>query len=289
MKRIEFLLRDIKNMSNIGGGSYSDDLLLLYFNEAQESIRNVIYTANNEANILKDRYYLDLIAGQQDYVLPSRIYAVNSILTAKICSESEFAINRFTPLRYINYKDIGNEYGYSLLNNRLIFSSNNSYADRARIELIYNSLLPKLAKRSGIVETVIGNKVNLAEGYDAELGLKTDYLTFVDSDGEVLASDVKLVEQSGGELTVSSSTGIVTGSYCLIGEYSTTHSRLPIECENFLRKYVERRVAIGDSSPTDSDSTGILSDTEKLEISSLFEKSMDDCLYPVISPETPWL
>jgi hypothetical protein len=289
MKRIEFLIKDIKSMSNIGGGSYSDDLLVMYFNEAQSEIRNIIYNANNDANILKDRYNLDIVRGQREYDLPKRIYAVNSILTARASYLGGGSFQDFTPLKYLSYREFGREFGYTLLNNKFLLSINDSSSSTSTVEIVYNTLLPKLAKRSGKVASITGSNISLDEGADPDMYLKTDFLTFVDQDGNIVKSDVRLVEQVGTDLTVDSVTDITVGSYVLIGEYATTNSRLPLECEDFLRKYVERRVAIGDSAAKDMESTSLLTETEKAEITALFEKSSDDVLYPVISPETPWM
>ena len=80
MKRLEFLINDVRDMSNVDSSGFSDDLLSRYFNEAQSKIRNAIYIANNSANILRQFHYFSLVNGTEEYDLPERIYAENSIV-----------------------------------------------------------------------------------------------------------------------------------------------------------------------------------------------------------------
>jgi len=288
MKRLEFLIRQLRQSANIDGNDYSDELLERYFDEAQSKIRNIIFLSNNNSNILKRIYELDVVTGQREYPLPERMYAENSILTVKYLSNSTDR-DRWIPLRKLNIKSFETEFGYTLYNKELWLSAWPERSGFNQLQVIYNSQLPNLRLRSGSIQTISGNDVTLAAGFDGDLINKGDYLTFVEFDGSIVKSDIRILAQVGPTITVDDATGLGVGDYCLSGAYSTTNSELPVVCEEFLMKYVERRCAIGDSSAVDTNSTDLLTQEEKQEIMSLFEKSSDDVDYPIISPETPWL
>lgn len=289
MRRVEFLINQIRKNANVDSTRYNDDMICSILTEAQSEIRDIIFLANNDSNILKDIHYIDIQGGTRECALPERMFAENSIYSVGFRNQN-YDTEVYYPAKRINIKDFANEFGYCVFGKKLLISTRSIDPEIRRVKIIYNSQLPILQIRRGLVSAVVGNNITLTspkEGLDGY----SDFCCFVDASGELVKSDVKIVSYDSltGVLVVDNATGITSGLYALAGGYSTTNSKLPIEVEHFLVKASERRIAAMDSSQSDLQITGMLTGEERELVLSKFQKSSEDLIYPTISNDTPWI
>lgn len=289
MRRVEFLINQIRKNANVDSTRYNDDMLCSILTEAQSEIRDIIFLANNDSNILKDIHYIDVQSGVREYDLPERMFAENSIYSVGFRNQN-YDTEIYYPAKKINIKDFGNEFGYCVFGKKILVSTRSIDPEVRRIKIIYNTQLPILQIRRGLVSGVAGNNITLTSAKEGLDGY-SDFCCFVDASGEIVKTDVKIVSYDAptGALVVDNASGITSGLYALAGEYSTTNSLLPIEVEHFLVKASERRIASMDSSQSDISITGALTAEERELVLSKFQKSSEDLVYPIISNDTPWI
>lgn len=287
-KRVEFLLNEIRQQCFSQNSTFSDRVLELYLNEAQNQIRKVIFLSNNENNILKSQYEIPILSGVYSYDLPSRVFAQNSMTAVR--GKYQFGdTEKYETLLPVSIRNFNKIYGYTLLNGKIMISSLSNSINLQSIEITYSGDLPNLARRMGKVSSISGNTVILS-GYDSNIDFSeyTDYVTAVDKDSIQQDTDIEIITYtpSTGTLIVDNSSGISVGDYILAGENSVNKSKLPNLCEDYLKIYVERRIAKEDSDSKGFPISNLFYESERADIASIFAESNEDIRLPELSPNT---
>lgn len=279
MRRVEHLINDIRfNSNQLDTNRFSDIRLLKLLNNAQRAIQNALFTSDMSDHILKKTALIDTIADQEEYDLPTDIYAHSSISTVKRAINS--SNSSYVVLNQISDKETRNQMGYTVFNDKLIISPIPNVSITSGIKVFYQRKLPTLSIRIGQIDSYIsGTSITLKSGYsNATIGDFDDYITVVDSNGTIKQSGIKFTTYASGVISTSDSlTSIAADDYVVLGEYATSHPQIPDPCEDLLTSHVERSIYAVDSS-----SDVQFSSEEMAMIRDLFQKKDHDVKHPVI-------
>lgn len=287
MRRVEQLINDIKFQTNEQSNRFSDERFIKIFNDAQDEIVRIINVKSSAPNYFAKNYITDLSANQTEYELPSDVYAENSVNF--VMKKSTSAISQYEALRQVSSKEYGRSSGYFLSNNTVVLSLIPASGTPNGLMVNYTRRLPKLSPRFGQVSDVTGQDITIT-GFNSDIEITdfSDYICIVDKNGEIIDQglEVDAYDSGTGVITVSGTITGVVGQYVVIGEYSTTNSQLPVECETYLTMYCERIVHYINSSSNDLRNITIFSETERLDIVELFADNESDTKYPPIVDST---
>lgn len=289
MKRLEFLINNVRRTTN-----NKDDNkvtwydMVDYFNRAQDKIKSIIFNSNNNNNIFNKVYTTSIVGGQEGYTLPSDIYGVNSISSVFLSTNG----TSYKALDKISPKTENNSFGYYVMDNVLYLAPipNESYTNGIRV--IYNYVLPSLSVR---VATISGYDVLTGiistTGFKAEISSISDYICVVDSEGTIVNQGLPIItfNPNSGAITTTAGLTITNGNYIVVGEFATTHSRLPAECETLLMNLVERMIFAVDSSSDVSVSTTLTGEELSLVTGLFQENSYDNMTVPITSTDFCWI
>lgn len=293
MRRIEHLINDIRfNANQEDNNRFSDLNLLKLFNDAQRAIQAIVFMSDTATHIFEKNQIYDLVSLQEEYDLPSDIYAQSSVTAVgrAINNGNAQAIIYYQPLRQITEKELRKELGYLIRGNKLVLSPipQNGYTNG--LKLTYARKMPTLSHRIGIISSFTsGTSIQLGAGFETtDITNFNDYITVVDKDGVIKQSGIFITGYNITTGLISTSatlTGIAANDYVVLGQYATSHSELPDECEPLLTNFVERRIFSIDSSPDVADSS-LFTNEEKELISMLFSQKDHDVKYPPVTDDT---
>lgn len=293
MRRVGLLINDIRfNSNHTDTNRFTDLRLLKFFNDAQRAIQGIIFTSDTGSTIFEKEQLSDIVSLQEEYDLPTDIYAVssiNSVLRA-VNSSSADAVQYFSPMRQITSKELRKQFGYTTRGNKLIISPIPQSGQTGGLKILYTAKLPTLSTRIGqIASFVSGTNIKLKTGASAEdITAFADFVTVVSSDGTIKQSGIALNGYNIGSRNITTDTAltnVAVDDYVVLGQYATSHAQLPDETESLLTNFVERKMFAVDSSPDISDSN-IFTQEEKDHILKLFSKKDHDVKYPPIVDDT---
>lgn len=289
MRRVEQLINDIKFQTNEQSNRFSDERFIKIFNDAQDEIARIINVKSSAPNFFQKNYTTDLISGQIQYDLPSDVYAENSVNAVfKKAQSGVYAVSQYETLRQIGVKELGKSYGYYLDGASVVLSQVPISNVSGGLLVNYTRRLPKLSPRFGTISNISGQDITITGFNAVEITDFSDYICIVDKYGEIVDQglEVDSWDSVTGVITV---TGTITGlvnQYVVIGEYSTSNSQLPVECETYLTMYCERMVHYINSSSTDLRNITVFSEQERADIVELFADNESDTKYPQIVDDT---
>ena len=301
MRRVDLLLEHLrKSTENVGSG-IDDSEFLQYLNDAQERLQSQIFQTHPETDIFANEGFLDLVANQEVYSLntlndangfsfSSRIYATNAL--SQVERSDGDSGNTYYPLKMLSNTERRNGYGYVVRGSDLILTPFPSGAGSNALRVTYFRKLDDLDKRRGNISAAVSGTSITITGHSSEETLNDDWITIVDRDGVVKQYEVRMdgFVNGTGVITTSSTldADIVaspTDYYVVLGKFSTSHSDLPPTCERYLLAYVEKQIAMRDSSVDISVLEKHLVKMES-DIVMLFANNQNDTMHiPIISTE----
>lgn len=284
MRRIDYLIKDARLSTNTQDTEAITDYLCTHFlNKAQSFIQSALFVQNNEAKIFRSEVTFYLVPGIDTYQLPFDVYAKNSI-NGVACVVENGTTKYYSKIPSISEKNRGGASGYFTSDNKIIFSPVPTQGHKVSVS--YNKKLPTLSKRYGKIATVNTNaSIVLDVGYELMTGVD-DFFSVVDKDGKVIRNGIE-VDQTTNTLLVSNTTDILVGHYVVPGTYSTTHCKLPDECEDALISALQKFI-VARMSSTDLPMEKMFSDEFIQSVATLFAENDGDAMMPPVTEFTEW-
>lgn len=289
MRRVEQLINDIKFQTNEQSNRFSDERFIKIFNDAQDEIARIINVKSSAPNYFSKNFITDLEVGKIQYELPSDVYAENSVnFVMKKAQSGLYSINQYETLRQVSSKELGRSSGYFLDGNSVVLSLVPVTSTSDGLMVNYTRRLPKLSPRFGTISNITGQDITITGFNDIQITDFSDYICIVDRNGEIIDQGLEIESWDSitGVITVSGTITGLVNQYVVIGEYSTSNSQLPIECETYLTMYCERMVHYINSSSGDLRNITVFSETERSDIVELFADNESDTKYPPIVDST---
>lgn len=255
-----------------------------YLNRIQSAVEDQLYLVNDENDLFIKNYDFTLIIGQDEYILPTDIYAKSSIDTLAV-SFLNGVSQTFLPLKKVSRKQRGFTFGYFVEQNKMILTPRP--ASPLAMKLSYQQKIPDLAIRGGKVSSTTPTTIVITDyvsGFEAE----NDYICIVDSTGTIIKEGLTFTFNGTDTFTVADTTGITSSHYVVSGKRATTHSWLPVECEKILISALERMISYRQSSPDFSVST-ILTKEEIEIVKEVFADNSYDDAKPPVTEWQEWL
>lgn len=287
MRRFELLVNEVReNTDTTDINSVRFYEIMRFFNDGQKQLQKIIYTANQSADIfVKTHNYT--AAAVKEYALPLDIYAHNSVVSLHLDTGS-----KLTRLANTERTTL---YGYSLVDKEVILS----FLPQQDMTLNYVYKVPALSYRLGKIDTVTLGTGNVTIDAATIIGDtafqdKYDRYSIVDKDGNFKAVNLELTDFTGLSFTFSGDldggtdySGATVGDYIVCGQFGTSHSHLPDECEPYLMAYVQRRI-LAKLSSSEISNEAAFTQEERADIEDLFKDNIGEPLYPV-SHDTDYL
>ena len=282
MRRLELLVQEVRDSSDTNDlNAYSIYELMRYFNDGQKLIQKIIFSSNNGSGNFQ-KFYDAVVPSNGVVPLPDDIYAKSAIIDVGFVRTN----NYFSVLDKLSYGESSNIYGYALINDQIIVSEQNS-VDALRFNYVYklpviSYRLGKIASVDDIAKTVTFDAATIID--DTDFSLRYDDYSVVDAKGNEIANSLLLDSFVGTVMTFDSSSdlsALVAGQYVVCGQYGTSHSHLPDECEPFLMTYVQRRIK-DKISASDAANESVFTSEEREDLMDLFADNSKAPLRPAI-------
>lgn len=280
MRRLELLVNEVRDSTDTKDvnsiGIYE---IMRYFNDGQRSIQSILHTANPESDLFVNSKTYQ-ISNSSPVELPLDLYTNTSIIGVYASSGGELLF----PLTKSDIREMDNIDSYYILGNYLGLPRSSGYRE---FTLLYEKRIPLLSYRLGRVSNIdlLTNTITV-EGASliSNTGFvdRFDYYSIVDSKGIPTANNLLLDSNIGVSFVFEGDLSLVqVNNWIVCGEYGTSHSMLPDECEPFLLAYVQRRI-LSKISSSDAVSENIFTSEERNELAELFADSSRDIKYPII-------
>lgn len=287
MRRIDFLIKEAKESTNTTDiSAISDSICVAYLNRIQSYIRDFLFNKNIESRILKREAQFNLVSGADTYKMPYDIYAKNAINNVSVVfTTGNTKVYRKIP--QISEQRRGIDTGYIMSDDKIVFSPTPS--SPLLINISYARKLPDMSLRHGKVLSKTSNSITLDTGYTPDIDDLTDYVSFVDKDGVVKACAISVDSMAGAVISTSSdTTDIAAGQYIVIGNYATTHSQLPDECEKVLIQALETFIFYRQSSK-DIEIGTIINEKVLQNVMDVFANNRGDIFVPPVQEFSEWV
>jgi len=272
----------------------SDDLILEYLNEAQDHLQASILAVY--PNEFDKTIVIPISGGQEEYEITDRIFINNKLISIQYRASG--GDSDYSPLDQLMFRDRNTTRGYPSYyirrGNKILLNPvpQSSVGD---IRVAFYRELDDVDIRRGTISSHTATATQLTAltlqtSDDDALSLaNADYLCINDRYGTVTMYNIPITsyDSATGVVTFSAftfATGetIANGDYVTVGKYTTTHSKLPDNCERFLRMYAQKRVLITDESATSMEEDGELVNIKQDIITSFADESRDIKMFPIV-------
>lgn len=281
MRRVDSLITAVRTISRNnanadGTVAISDNEILQYLNDAQDRIQNLISSTKNIAKIFVTQQIISVVANQEAYSVPDRVLLNKQIESVEFSATSSVAdYVRLEKLNFFNRDTNASNYpwGYIKRGNQLLLQPTPSISTGS-IRVTYERDLDDLDIPRGII-TVVTNGTStqfdtltlstLADSYESTTPgwSNIQYCSVVSSIGVRKTYNILVSSYNTGTnvITPSPSPLIFTtndivpavGDVAVFGQYTTTFSQLPDNCERYLIHYAAAECFHRDSSNDYSD------------------------------------
>jgi hypothetical protein len=278
MERLEILINKVRARTNVEDrNGVTDTEMIGYFKDAKDLIQSTIYQAGLEPELFVGTATLTVASGEVTCDLPTDIFAKNAIFYVSPSGSTR-------KLNKIQSYERGTKAGYFLENNEIGFSESLLTAHDSFV-VKYFKKVPDPDIRRGKVTSKGAGEVDLDS--PGSLGTLSDFVTFVDKNGEVQVAGLEFVSVGVSTLTLEGDiTDVAVGDYVVNGKYASSHIDLPDECESFLLQYVEKRVMAKNASSETPVIVGF-SEEQKAALIQLFSGKSSDLIYPPMT-DSSW-
>lgn len=252
---------DTDNEDYSATNGITDQTFLSHLNDAQSRFQSII--SAEYPKVFRRSKEIQMEANEDTYYINDNVLLGNRILGVDY---SPTGLTRdFYPIRQVSmherYSDTSPDpYAYIRAHDSIIMVPVPSSAI-GKIRVTYEFSALNLSTRIAQVDGAkTGTVTSIA--YDNGTSRMTeltdgDYISIVDSKGNVLTSNIPLAGTGTGSASGTIAIDnrlLLTGetipdnSYIVEGKYASTHSQFPLECEGALRKYVEAMILDIDES-----------------------------------------
>lgn len=244
----------------------SDNEILQYLTNAQRVVQSQVLRQVGHTSFFNKVTSISVVSGQQAYPLPADVFYNQKIKRVRY-SHSGLA-NDYYPLvplssfRFTDTREIDRPGGYSIGDGEILLNGI-PISSQGTLEVTYVKRLDRLDIRRATVAATANDGTNFTE-IQLDTGMTIDSAQILKYVGDFLCiNDIRgQVTYQGARISAyDSSTQIITlegsplasgtipiGSYVTLGEWSTTHSKLPDECEQFLIEFTDWKIKKGESS-----------------------------------------
>jgi hypothetical protein len=147
MRRLELLINEARLSTNTTDiASVSTSLCQAYMNRIGSYMEDLLFLANSENDLFISDFLFNLIPGQDEYDLPTNIYAKSSIDNLAVSFLNGLS-NTFLPLKKISRKQLGFTFGYFIREDKIVLSPRPT--SPLRMRMAYVRKLPTLGIRQG--------------------------------------------------------------------------------------------------------------------------------------------
>jgi hypothetical protein len=296
MRRLELLINEAKLSTNTTDiGSVSNLLCQGYMNRIGSYVEDLMFLVNDENDLFVSDYIFQLVPGQDEYPLPTNIYAKSSIDNLAVSFLNGLS-NTYLPLKKVSRKQQGFTFGYFVREDKIVLTPRPT--SPLNMKMAYVRKLPTLGLRGGIVASKTLTTITLTPStYVTAFESLSDYFCSVDSSGTIKASGLPMsmaitLDISGNVtsaiITTTDTSLVAAGDYIVSGKYATTHSQLPDECEKYLIIALERMIQYRQSS-SDINTSSLFSNEELSAIREVFEDNSYDDAKPPVTEWQEWM
>lgn len=306
MRRVEHLILHVRRASENErqgtGEGISDEEFIQWLNDAQDMIYSKI-TRKHRMSFAKETTFA--ATGAESYTsLPFDIYSRHRIIALDYSETgSEASYRSLTPMTHQERTLRGSSSlpnvasGYVPTQNGIIVVGAPSVGT---FRLVYEPILPRLDKRRGTVSTHTKSSTALTAltltGHTAADFSEDDALTIVSATGQVNMRGIPYTAVAGGgAVTISGSSytfpvgsTLTNGDFVCRGEYASTHSQLPDQCERYLIAYATWRAMKRDSSVDAGEQMNELAMIEDDIVSGFAQMSGDVEQVPIVDATYAW-
>lgn len=295
-KNLDFKIDAVTGVTTSG---ISTNLILEYFNQAQSHLQAILL--NVMPNSFIAQKIINCVAEQEEYSIPDHLFADNKIVAVEY-SGSNTTLDDFYPLDQGTIRDRRTHKGtplfYILRSGRILLNPiPQSSAGRVRVS--YYRELDGLDIRRGQVSAV-----TIASGEITALSVTTgtadafelpdaQYICICDKYGTVKTYNIAITNYNSGtgaftldgNHTLATGETAAVGDYVTINQYSTTHSKLPHNCERYLMLYAQKRLLTTDESDTSVEEDAELRTIEADILNTFAEETRDIRFIPIVDEE----
>lgn len=244
MRRLEFLLNEVRESTDTKDNTITDKEIIGYYNDATRLIQNLIFKFNPKADLFKEVLVYDANS-EGTYDLPDDIFAENALSLVEGQFGADSVNDGYREIDRIDELNRSNLFGYFTRNNKLIIAGSDAgQLQLGKVRLTYFKQVRKLDKRWGKIDTVnSGVSLVLAAGYDDTASQVDDYICVVDKLGATVLEGIFIDNFNLATWeTTNALTGVVAGNYVVMGKHTSNVSELPNATETYLQDYVRQRL-----------------------------------------------
>lgn len=244
----------------------SDNEILQYLTQAQRYIQSQVLRQVGHTNFFDTTTTASVVGGQKNYTLPSDCYFGHKVRRVRYTSTNQAAdycdIYPVGSTRFTEDFTATSPTGYAVGNGTLVLTAVPT-SSQGTLQITYPRRLDRLDIRRGKIAAVVtdaGNysTIELEDDDDLDSTEITkyigDYLCVNSILGVVNYYNAQIADYDAGTRIVTLTGAdtddgtIAAGGYITLGRYSTTHSKLPDECEDYLINFADWKLKKGDSS-----------------------------------------
>jgi len=285
--------------TGVTSSGISNTLILEYLNAAQAHLQAAILAQYPNEFIESEE--ISLVSGTEAYTISDNVFANNKLVSVQYNQNNNSTDYYDLPQATIRDRDTrsGIPQFYIRRSGQILVNPiPTSSVGKIRVE--YYRALDTLDLRRGTITSITEaggylTQITLTAGtkdnYPYELNL-SDYVSVNTLAGvpTTYAIPVSTYTAATGILAMPATTfpagaTIAAGSYVTIGNYSTTHSKLPDNCERYLISYAAKRVLTTDTSESSIEEDAELKMIETDILQSFANESRDITYYPILDYE----
>lgn len=240
----------------------SQNLIVEFLNEAQDHLQAAIisvypteFTAQKEISL----------TGVEAYSVPDNMFINNKLLMVEYSSTGDSQDYYKLPQRTLieRMTSTSSDPDFYIRRSGQILLNPIPTNSRGKIRVSYYRDLDNIDIRRGVIDAITltptaitALSCGITDDYQTELS-RAEYVCINDRNGNVKMYNIPVTAYNtstgdftiaGGSYTFASGETGATGQYITIGQYSTTHSKLPESCERYLKIYAQKRLLTKDSN-----------------------------------------
>lgn len=305
MRRIDLLISEARQETNnvifTDDTGIQDSEFLRWSNSAQMRLLSLIQQAHPD--LFQRETIVQAIQGQEEYDIPA-----NTFLGTRV-QNIEYSRTKLTEDYYLLKKGFlkervngptGTPSFYIRFSNQ--FFCQPSPATSGSFRVISQLALPRLDIRRAVVASsvldgstnsitslILNTSLDIAD----QMMIAESYICIVDKDGAILMEGIPIsdVNITTGVVTIDpgfsyiSGESIPAGSFVVLGQYSSTHSQLPIVAERYLVEMMIWKCAKRDANAASQEQSSEIAQIENEIVASYAEPDEDISFVAVLNSE----
>ena len=251
---------------------WDDNVVARLFNHGLNQLYHAVTQINNPANI--EEVSIDVVSGTQAYDIPVDVFMAIRLTDVRFLWGN--AAYNFVTLKQGNIQDrfdypINIPDTYCIRNGQILLSPTPNVTRSGALIINYQKRMRSLDVRRGLLASKVDSPVsvtlsfastsqknaNMQANADSLLD-KIDYVCLVDRDGEPIVTKMPVNNYNSSTKVITAETtysfptaelaaldaAIAAGTavYVVSGQYSSSHSELDSQCEDYLIEYVISRL-----------------------------------------------